>query len=122
MGRGDVALDLTSYCSLATPRRDVKLLLATAGPLFAFIFAFWITGLSYRRGKKAGAWEAVDAKLRALGMSRASADNYRQAMLILNKMINIQDLDGPWAETILANAVRVEINRVLAIYRKENEL
>lgn len=96
----------------------MKALLAIAGPFLLFVFSFLMMRGSYQRGKAAG----LNAKRQELGISRTSAENYRRAMITLNKMINIDDLDGPWAQTILANPARAEINQILAIYRKENGL
>lgn len=75
--------------------------------------------LCYGAGVKMAATSEVRKSLRPLRLSKTDAVLYRQAAKILNRLINLTDLQGDLAEDLLSSKSRQQIQEWLAAYQKE---
>lgn len=70
-------------------------------------------------GFKRGQRSRVTADLRSIGLTNESAKRYREAITLLNSMVNATDLDGVYSGNVLTNHTAAEAVRLVNGYRKE---
>lgn len=70
-------------------------------------------------GFKRGQRSRVTADLRSIGLTNESAKRYREAMALLNSVVNATDLDGVYGGNVLTNHTAAEAVRLVNGYRKE---
>lgn len=95
----------------------MKIILVFAG------IAYLLTPIiAYLAGRRAAVNSNIRATLAAIGLTKASANHYQDAMKLLNAMIHATDLDGPYIGNVLTEATEREASRLVNEYRKELDL
>mgnify|MGYP006898285186 CR=1 FL=1 len=70
-------------------------------------------------GFKRGQRSQSIADLRSIGLTVESARRYREAIALLNSMVNSTELDGVYGGNVLTNHTAAEAVRLVNGYRKE---
>jgi len=70
-------------------------------------------------GYRAGLRRNQALSLRTLGLSTTTVNRYRDAMRLLNGMVEATILDGPFAGNILTSITETEARRLVTGYRNE---
>jgi hypothetical protein len=82
------------------------------------IIALSYTGgitVGFKRGQRS---QSI-ADLRSIGLTVESARRYREAIALLNGMVNSTELDGVYGGNVLTNHTAAEAVRLVNGYRKE---
>lgn len=88
--------------------------------LGGLVLAAILIGTFYA-GLVVGAIAQARRGLRELGFTKESAKLYHRAAKILNRLVNVTELDGDFAADILSEETKKIINGWVADYRKEIE-
>lgn len=89
--------------------------LAVCMILITMIVAF----LAFRFGAQQALRKDIRAMIRKSGITVRDVQLYREAARILNRLINVTDLDGDLAADVVSPATRQKIEAWMIDYRKE---
>lgn len=96
----------------------MKILLAVMG--IAVPLALIMIG--YVCGRSSSIATSSAETLERHGLTQRSPQIYREAMRLLNAMVLVSDLDGPFTGNLLTPETQKEASRLVAAYREDNQI